>query len=107
AGTEGPAVAISPRAKVTSNAVGIEVVCSARAVGFCRGRLTLAGIGSGTLSATAGRSTRVQVKISRTGLTRLTAAEQLRVRAIAIVRDQLGNSRKKARLVTVTALRRG
>ena len=107
AATEGPGVAISPRAKVTSNDVRIEVVCSARAVGFCRGRLTLAGIGSGTLSATAGRSTRVQVKMSKAGLTRLTAAGQLRVRAIAIARDQLGNSRKTARLVTVTASRRG
>ena len=107
AGTEGPAVAISPRARATGNAVGIDVGCSARAVGFCHGRLTLAGLGSGRLSATAGRSTRVRVKISKTGLTRLTAAGQLRVRASVIARDQLGNSRKTARLVTVTAPRRG
>jgi YVTN family beta-propeller protein len=103
AATEGPGVVIAPRATASRRGVAITVTCSAEAIGFCRGRVTLAGIGSVSLSANAGRSVRVQVKPSKARLRKIVAARRVRARATVVAKDQLGNARTTARVVLVTA----
>lgn len=101
AATEGPAVVIASRARATARTVPIRVSCSAEAVGFCHGRLRVASVGTATFAASPGRSVSVRLRLTVAAATRLSTHPQLRVRATATVRDQLGNTRKTARLVTI------
>jgi YVTN family beta-propeller protein len=103
AATEGPAVLIAPRATASRRGIAIRVTCSAEAIGFCRGRVTLTGIGGNSLSAGAGRSVRVRLKPSKAALAKIVAARRVRARATVVARDQLGNARTTARVVLVTA----
>jgi YVTN family beta-propeller protein len=105
AAREGPAVVIASRATASPRGVAIRVTCSAEAIGFCRGRVTLAGIGGSSLSADAGRSVRVQVKPSKARLSKIVAARRVRARATVVASDQLGNARTTARIVLVTTQR--
>jgi hypothetical protein len=101
AATEGPAVVIASRARATARTVPIRVTCSADAVGFCRGRLRVAAVGTATFAASPGRSVTVRLRLTGAAATRVSTHPQLRARATATVRDQLGNTRKTARLVTI------
>jgi hypothetical protein len=103
AATEGPAVVLRPgTVRVTSGRVGIFVACSAQAVGFCRGSVSLAGR-KAAFSVGVARSVVVRVSLSKATLTRLKKSRRLSVEVKAVVTDELGNTRSTARSVTLVA----
>jgi YVTN family beta-propeller protein len=103
AATEGPAVFLAPgKTRVARGRATIAVTCSGDAVGFCHGRLSLAG-GSTAFAIEPTRSARVQVRPSATILKRLTKSARLSLVAKAVVSDELGNLRVTVRKVTLLA----
>ena len=107
AATEGPGVAISPgTARVSSErTLSLRVSCSTQAVGFCHGRLLVAGARA-PFRLDVGRATSVRTKLPKAFVKRLAAKHKLVVRAEAVATDQLGNSRTSARAVMLVASKR-
>jgi YVTN family beta-propeller protein len=101
AATEGPSVFLAPgKVRIARGRATIAVTCSGNAVGFCDGRLLLAG-GNTAFAIEPSRSARVQVKLSAPTLKRLRTSRQLSLTAKAVVTDQLGNRRVTVRTVTL------
>ena len=107
AASDGPAVTLGPGAtkvKVTANGlVPLRVTCSADAVGFCRGRATIAGAASAEFSLQPGSAATVAVALPSKVLAQLRRAKTLRLRVTATAIDELENSRASSAMLIVTA----
>jgi YVTN family beta-propeller protein len=101
AATEGPAVEVGPlRVRVERGHATFTVGCSADAIGFCHGHVTVASR-TAAFSLDPGASTRVRLGISAVAVARLARGKHVPVRAAAIAIDQLGSSRTTTRTLTL------
>jgi hypothetical protein len=103
AATEGPTVAVGPaRVPVARGRATFRVTCSADAIGFCHGHLSVAGR-TAAFSLDSGATTRVRVRIAAAVLARLGKAKHVSVRASAVALDQLGSTRTTTRMLTLVS----
>ncbi len=102
AATEGPALTLGPgHVRVVRKRARVTIACSPDAVGFCRGSVVLAGV-RGRFSLEPAASAIVPVRLPTATLNRLATSKRLALRVSAVATDELGNSRRTTRSVTLS-----